>query len=137
MLKAPRFISLFKTKIGSGLAIHVSLSVEPALCYPSTTEYRKIPPPVLGLLVVLNFLVFSLMTHNPGRASGTATDAEGRDHSVPSTWSSETRLFLPSLGGHPDLRLVSDYKPLSLHGSPGSAIRMSTTICQTINGKEY
>lgn len=100
----------------------------------STEKYRLL---YLGLLVVLNFLVFSLMTHNPGRPSRTATDAEGRDHSVPSTWSSETRLFLPSLGGHPDLRLVSYYKPLSLHGSPGSAIRMSTTICQTLNGKEY
>ena len=111
MLKVSRFISLFKNKIGFGFAMNVSLSVEPTLCYPSTTKYRKIPPPVLCLHVVLNFLVFSLMTHKPGRPSRMAMDEEGHDHSVPFTWSTETRLFLPSLGGHPDLlRLVSYYR---------------------------
>ena len=61
----PGFTSLFKNKIGFGFAINVSLPIEPTLCYPSSTEYRKMPSPALCLLVVLNFLGFSLMTHEP------------------------------------------------------------------------
>ena len=65
LVKVPGFTSMFKNKIGFGFAINVSLAIEPTLCYPSTTKYRKIPSPVLCLLVALNFPDFSLMTHEP------------------------------------------------------------------------
>ena len=92
LVKVPGFTSMFKNKIGFGFAINVSLAIEPTLCYPSTTKYRKIPSPVLCLLVALNFPDFSLMTHEPwdhscgraGRPSRTAMEDKGHGRSVPS-----------------------------------------------------
>ena len=82
-----------KNRIGFGFAIYlvsISLPISPALCSPSTIEYRKMPPLVLGLLI-LNFLFFPLMTHkqwddrcdSADSPRFTTMDEKGHDHWVP------------------------------------------------------
>lgn len=107
----------------------------------STGKSRLLPSPVLCLLFVLNFLDFSLMTHEPrddsrartGRPSRRATDDQGHDQGAPPARSTRTRLSLASPGGHSDLPHLASYsRPLSLHRSPGSTERMSTTVCRLL-----